>query len=1004
VHLARQGGMKSHVTVCRYTVTEGSFHVMAIAILRRKLMVPPVWPEAVARARLVALLDRAFVEGQHLALVAGSGFGKTALLAEWAGARATAWITLDAEDADLDSFLAYVIAACEGALEGFTTEARGMLGRAREREGAFAALSALLADLDEQCDGPLVLVLDDYHQAASPSLDALLARMLKCLPERIRVAFTTRKAPAIELNALRAKRQVLLLGEDELAFDLLEMEALRPELHQTALVAQWEASGGWPAAMGLAPDLLEAYLDEQVLVSQDPATRALLSHLALVDAFDDAFCEEVLGAALTVARRERLLADRLIVATEPDRHAVPQPLRGILRRRFGRDVPTGERLGVLRKVGDHHWGRGQAATAIRFWVDAGASAWAAEKLASVAEDWLAAGRLEVLANLIAAVGEQSRRPELWASEAELHRRWGDFDRAEALFEEAYRAFDARLDALGCARTRLRQAQAAASCGKVLLAQSRLLEARPGLGEGDRFAIDVLNLEGGLGLLAGSTLEAIAHFEASLRLAKRLADPYAAARAIHNLGVCYTRLGEFGRALECYDAALAPAGDDGTPTVWMTPINRALVLVYLERPLEAAAAAELALALVRRYKLAREEGYALRILGYAQSRLASHDAARASFEAAELLARRMDDTLGIALSLNFQADLAVRVGDVPAALRASAEIEALLGGGEAVFCLPELAHVRAKIALAAGQLDEAETLVANLLQLAQTQGYKQILQEAQHLQADLLKARERPVASLVGLVPRAHGGPVVLHALDIRCFGGVRVKRAGVEVGEREWQSARAKLLLAYLLHTPEGATKARLFDAIYPGEQPTDASMNMNLMRLRKALEPGLEKGQPSRYILRNDGRYAFNRQADMSLDTQAFENALRQAKLVTGAAKRAWLENALVLYTHEFLPEFDQEWVVALRLRYQEQALEACRALVTLLDEQSPSHAMGTLERALEIDPLSEEFNRELILRLLEADEPRRALQHFRLCERRFQEMLETPPPSDLASLVKGL
>ncbi|MDB5099086.1 MAG: transcriptional activator domain protein, partial [Cyanobacteria bacterium RYN_339] len=597
-----------------------------------------------------------------------------------------------------------------------------------------------------------------------------------------------------------------------------------------------------------------------------------------------------------------------------------------------------------------------------------------------------------------ALGEHSRRPDLLAAEGELHRRWGDFDRAEALFEEAYAGFDARLDATGCARTRLRQAQAAASRGKVAVARDRLAEARPGLADGDRHAIDVLNLEGGLELLGGSTVTAIGHFESSLRLARRLADPYAGARAIHNLGVCYTRLGDFGRALESYEAALAPLGADDTPTVWMTPVNRALVLVYLERPTEAAAAAEQALALVRRYKLAREEGYALRILGYAQSRLGSHDAARASIEAAELLARRMDDPLGIAYSLNFQADLAVRVGDVEAAQRASREIEGLLGGGEAVAGLPEFAHVRAKIALAAGQYEEARTLVDGLLATARSQGYKHLIAEVERLAADLDAPRE-----LVRVVPQAS---VVDDApeLEIRCFGGLRVARAGTDVGEREWQSARAKLLLAYLLHTPEGATKARLFEAIYPGESTTDASMNMNLMRLRKALEPNLEKGQPSRFILRSDGRYAFNRQARIWLDTQAFDSALRMAKLASGREEIERLQQAIALHGQEFLPEFDQEWVVALRMRYQEAALDACRRLVHLQDDLEPGDAMATIQRALEIDPLSEEFNRELILRLLEAEEPHRALQHFRLCERRFQEMLEIAPPPDLAQLVNHL
>ena len=72
---------------------------MTPPLLRRKLQPPPAWPDLVRRARLLARLDAAVEAGQHVALVAGSGYGKTALLAEWARGRTAAWLTLDAEDA-----------------------------------------------------------------------------------------------------------------------------------------------------------------------------------------------------------------------------------------------------------------------------------------------------------------------------------------------------------------------------------------------------------------------------------------------------------------------------------------------------------------------------------------------------------------------------------------------------------------------------------------------------------------------------------------------------------------------------------------------------------------------------------------------------------------------------------------------------------------------------------------------------------------------------------------
>ena len=76
---------------------------------------------------------------------------------------------------------------------------------------------------------------------------------------------------------------------------------------------------------------------------------------------------------------------------------------------------------------------------------------------------------------------------------------------------------------------------------------------------------------------------------------------------------------------------------------------------------------------------------------------------------------------------------------------------------------------------------------------------------------------------------------------------------------------------------------------------------------------------------------------------------------------------------------------------------------LLALYDAHRPDAAMALLHRALEIDPLSEEFNRELMLRWLEAGEPHRAAQHLKLVARRFRELLDAEPSADLAGLVAG-
>ncbi|MDB5101588.1 MAG: ATP-dependent transcriptional regulator, MalT-like, LuxR family, partial [Cyanobacteria bacterium RYN_339] len=395
---------------------------MSPPILRQKLTPPRPWAGVIPRPRLEAWLDAAFERGAHVGVFAATGYGKTALLAAWAQRHGAAWLTLDAEDADLDVALTYLITAFENALPGFRTEARDLLGRARERDGAFATLSALLADLDEQCDRPLALVIDDYHLAASPSLDALVARMLRYLPPTIRLVLASRKPPDVELAMLQARGSLEVLDERGLAFDLAELGELRPGVEPQGLMS---ATGGWPAAMGLTPELLDAFLEEQLLASLPADVRAFMQRVAVVETFDAALCEEALGEPFTRERRDYLVRERLIFNRGAERFALQPAVRNLLARRFQAEVPRDERQGLLRRVGDHFWRTGQASTALRYWGEAGEGDLAAEHLRQVADTWLAAGRLDALANAIAQLGPAAERADFLFYAAELHRRWGD---------------------------------------------------------------------------------------------------------------------------------------------------------------------------------------------------------------------------------------------------------------------------------------------------------------------------------------------------------------------------------------------------------------------------------------------------------------------------------------------------------------------------------------------------------------------------------------------------
>ena len=187
------------------------------------------WPalhERVRRPRLVrALQDPA--TAPLAVIVAPAGYGKTALLCEWAerDQRPFAWVTADARD--------------------------NHGGRLRTK-----IARAVMAVQPERATGRFVLVIDDLqvlHERAA--LDALSAVVTDAGPE-VTLALASRTRLALPIARLREQRLITELGPRELAMtrgeaaSLLRLYGL--ELDRDGVETLLARTEGWPAGLSLA--------------------------------------------------------------------------------------------------------------------------------------------------------------------------------------------------------------------------------------------------------------------------------------------------------------------------------------------------------------------------------------------------------------------------------------------------------------------------------------------------------------------------------------------------------------------------------------------------------------------------------------------------------------------------------------------------------------------------------------------------------------------------------
>ena len=131
-------------------------------------------------SRLLERLDQ--VLQQPVALIsAPAGFGKTTLLSQWLDRclLPNAWLQLDEDDHEIPAFLEGIVAALRQLFPDCLRKTADLLLLSQGTIPMTVWKSTLIDDLALLEDTPCVLALDDYHLVGNPSIDLLLADVLR---------------------------------------------------------------------------------------------------------------------------------------------------------------------------------------------------------------------------------------------------------------------------------------------------------------------------------------------------------------------------------------------------------------------------------------------------------------------------------------------------------------------------------------------------------------------------------------------------------------------------------------------------------------------------------------------------------------------------------------------------------------------------------------------------------------------------------------------------------
>ena len=297
----------------------------ALNLDEAKLHVPTVRPGSISRTALVNRL-RASGESPVVTVFAPAGYGKTTLLAQWAGRerRSFAWVSVN--DGDSPRSLLASVAAALGRADAIDSSVLAALDSRKSTRLAARRLAQALFSVEK----PFVLVLDDVQLLRSPERLDLVSALIEHIPPGSTLVLAGRAAPEeLPLARLRAAGRLFELGAEEISLSrresLLVLHNAGVETPEDDAAGLIDRAEGWAAGLHLAALALQDggvwrdldtftgadryvadYFRSEYLTRLRPAELRFLTRTSVLETMSGPSCDAVLEGKGSARKLEAL--------------------------------------------------------------------------------------------------------------------------------------------------------------------------------------------------------------------------------------------------------------------------------------------------------------------------------------------------------------------------------------------------------------------------------------------------------------------------------------------------------------------------------------------------------------------------------------------------------------------------------------------------------------------------------------------------------------------------
>jgi len=247
-------------------------------------------------------------------------------------------------------------------------------------------------------------------------------------------------------------------------------------------------------------------------------------------------------------------------------------------------------------------------------------------------------------------------------------------------------------------------------------------------------------------------------------------------------------------------------------------------------------------------------------------------------------------------------------------------------------------------------------------------------------------------------------------LQFVTLGGFGVHRAGIPLPEAAFGRRKARGLLAALIAAGGPVHRDQLIEWFWPDLRLDRAlsALHTTLHALRRALEPGLERGRAASLVVAEVETYRLSPGPADRVDVDEFlrlAGAARGGEPLPEAIAR--LEAAEAAYGGPFLPDEwrYEEWAQPRRQEVEETYLGLLARLArALLDADRPVAAIPRLKCLLRLEPEREGWHRDLMSAYAAVGEPALALRQYQACRAKLRRLLGSEPGPETRALYVDL